>query len=78
MIYKSQCLDLICDETYIGEIGRRFSERIINHFGRDDNSHFYEHPEKTGHEIVNIDHLKTTNSKGNLQRHYVLNMKNLL
>ena len=23
------CLDLNCDETYVGEIGRRFSERII-------------------------------------------------
>ena len=43
------------------------------------------HAEKTGHENVNIDHfeilsngLKTTNSKENLQRHYILNMKDLL
>ena len=56
--YKAQCPDLNCDETYIGEIGRRFSERIIDHSGRDDKSHLYEHAEKTGHENVNIDHFE--------------------
>ena len=34
-IYKAQCPDLNCDETCIEEIGRRFSERIIYHSGRD-------------------------------------------
>ena len=34
-IYKAQCPDLNCDETCIEEIGRRFSERIIDHSGRD-------------------------------------------
>ena len=58
LIYKAQCPDLNCDETYIGEIGRRFSERIIDHSGRDDKSHLYEHAEKTGHENVNIDHFE--------------------
>ena len=58
LIYKAQCLDLTCDETYIGEIGKRFSERIIDHSGRDDKSHLYEHAEKTGHENVNIDHFE--------------------
>ena len=50
--------DLNCDETYIGEIGKRFSERIIDHSGRDDKSYLYEHAEKTGHENVNIDHFE--------------------
>ena len=58
LIYKAQCLDLNCDETYIGEIGRRFSERIVVHSGRNDNSHLYEHAEKTRHENVNIDHFE--------------------
>ena len=49
LIYKAQCPDLNCDETYIGEITRRFSERIIDHSGRDDKSHLYLHAEKTGH-----------------------------
>ena len=58
LICKAQCPDLNCDETYIGEIGRRFSERIIDHSGRDDKSHLYLHAEKTGHENVNIDHFE--------------------
>ena len=58
LIYKAQCLNLNCDETHIGEIGRGFSERIIDHSGRDDKSHLYEHEGKTGHENVNIDHFE--------------------
>ena len=45
LIYKAQCPDLNCDETYIGEIGRIFSECIIDHSCRDDKSHLYEHAE---------------------------------
>ena len=69
---------------HIGEIRRRFSEDI-DHSGRDDKSHLYEHPEKTGHENVNIDHFKillngfkNNKFKRNLHRHYILNMKDLL
>ena len=40
----------------MGEIGRRFAERIIDHSVGDDNSHLYEHAEKTSHENVKIDH----------------------
>ena len=58
LLYKAQCLNLNCDETHIGEIGRGFSERVIDHSGRDDKSHLYEHAEKTGHENVNIDHFE--------------------
>ena len=74
LIYKARCHDLNCDETYIGELGRRFSELIIDHSSSDDKSHLYLHAGKTGHENVNIDHLKfcqmaikTTNSKENLR-----------
>ena len=37
---------------------KEFPERIIDHSGRDDKSHLYEHAEKTGHENVNINHLE--------------------
>ena len=43
---------------YIGEIGGRFSERVIDHSGLDDKSHLSEHAEKTSHENVNIDHFE--------------------
>ena len=58
LIYKAQYPDLNCDTTYVGEIGRRFSERVINHSGCDDKSHLYEHAENTGHENVNIHHFE--------------------
>ena len=58
LIYKAQCPYLNYDETYIGEIGRRLSERIIDHSGRDDKSHLYEHAKKTGHENVSIGHFE--------------------
>ena len=54
---------------------------ILRKFFRD----FYVFLENTGHENANIDILKfcwmaikTTNSKGNLRRHYILSMKNPL
>ena len=82
LIYKVHCPHLNCDRTYIGEVGRRFSERIIDHSGRDDKSHFYVHAETTGHENVNIDHIeilsngyKTTNSEENFRRYYILSME---
>ena len=50
--------DLNCDETYIREVGRRFSERILGQSGRDDKSYLYEHAEETGHENVRIDHFE--------------------
>ena len=78
-------LNLSFDEAHIGEIGRRLSERIIDHPGRDDKPHLDKHAEKTGHKNVNIDHLKfgriaikAANLKENLQRHYILSMKGLL
>ena len=43
---------------HIGEIGRRFSECIIDHSGCGDKSHLHEHAEKTGHGNVNIDHFE--------------------
>ena len=85
LVYKAQCPDLNCDETYMGEMGRRFLERIIDNPGGDDNSHLYKHAEKTSHENVKIDHCeilsngyKNNKFKRNLQRHYILNMKDLL
>ena len=58
VVYKAQCPDLNCDKTYVGEIGQRFSEHIIDHSGRDDKSHLYEHAQKTGQENVNLDHFE--------------------
>ena len=56
--YKVQCSNLYFDATYIGEVGRRFSERIIDHYVCGEKSHLNEHAEKTGYENVNIEHFE--------------------
>ena len=55
LVYKATCPNENCNETYVGEVGRRFAERIIDHHGRDKRSHLLEHAKNTGHENVNID-----------------------
>ena len=37
--YYVKCSEEICTENYIGETGRRPSERVIDHSGRDKTSH---------------------------------------
>ena len=43
IIYLATCPEDNCPENYIGESGRRISERIIDHNGRDRKSHIFKH-----------------------------------
>ena len=43
VIYYVKYPEEICREDYIGETGRRLSERVIDHSGRDKNSHVLKH-----------------------------------
>ena len=36
--YYVECPEEICNENYVGKTGRRLSERVIDHNGRDKNS----------------------------------------
>ena len=38
-----KCPEETCREDYTGETGRRLSERVISHSGRDKNSHILKH-----------------------------------
>ena len=38
-----------CYENYVGETGRRLSERVIDHNGRDKNSHIFKHSVEREH-----------------------------
>ena len=62
LVYKATCPNENCNETYVGEVGRRFAERIIDHHGRDKRSHLLEHAKNTGHENVNLDDFKILSS----------------
>ena len=43
IVYKYECGENSCKETYIGECSRRLAEKIKDHQGRDMNSHVFIH-----------------------------------
>ena len=47
LIYKAQCRNLNCDETYIGEIKRRFSELVVEPSNGDDKALHITHERPT-------------------------------
>ena len=50
-----------CDACYIGESGRRLNEQLIEHAGRDKNSHVLLHSQETGHTRVDINNIEILN-----------------
>ena len=51
-----------CDYVYIGESGRRIEERVLDHAGRDRNSHVYKHSLTNGHTGISIDNVEIISS----------------
>ena len=62
IVYYNECSEEQCDKNYFGETGRRISERIIDHAGRDSNSCVYKHCVETGYRSPNINHFKIIGS----------------
>ena len=54
LVYKAKCPAEGCNATYIGEVGRRFLERIHDHNGKDKKSHVFQHAVKSKHPNVDI------------------------
>ena len=52
------CPNETCRENYIGESGRRISEHIKGHNGRDLKSHILRHLVESGHKNVSYEHFK--------------------
>ena len=59
LVYDFHCGG--CQETYIGETGRRFEKRIHEHLATDKKSHVYKHVAKTGH-LIDQDNFKIISS----------------
>ena len=55
LAYSVVCPDLNCNEGYNGETGRRLTEKVHEHSGKDVNSHVSKHSIKTNHPTVTID-----------------------
>ena len=58
LVYEVGCSNPTCNMTYIGEVGRRITERIKDHNGRDKNSHMVKHSIETGHDAVTSHNFK--------------------
>ena len=49
VIYHGKCPAENCVDDYIGETARRVNESIVDHTGRDTNSHLLKHSIESGH-----------------------------
>ena len=58
MVYYADCPNEKCRENYIGESGRRISESIKDHNGRDRKSHILRHSVESGHVNVSYEDFK--------------------
>ena len=52
VVYKINCPERDCTESYVGETKRRIQERIIDHNNRDKNSRVLKHSRETNHHHV--------------------------
>ena len=50
-----KCSEETCREDYTGETGRRLSERVIDHNGRDKKSHVLKHCIENDHKLPSIE-----------------------
>ena len=58
VVYYADCPNEKCRENYIGESGRRISEIIKDHNGRDLKSHILRHSVESGHANVSYEDFK--------------------
>ena len=58
LVYYVKCTEPSCRGNYPGETGRRITEGIIDHSGRDHASHMVKHDIETSHTDVNTANLK--------------------
>ena len=54
IIYHGNCPENSCPDNYVGETARRIPERVLDHTGKDINSHLYKHSIETGHQTLEI------------------------
>ena len=58
VVYKIECPNENCEESYTGETNRRIFERVKDHSGRDKNSTVFRHSVITGHKLVTMTDVK--------------------
>ena len=71
LVYKVTCPEPTCNASYVGEVSRRFSERIKDHNGRDHKSHVATHSMETGHKNVTKEDFKIVAKEKRMSNYYV-------
>ena len=71
LVYKVTCPEPTCNATYVGEVSRRFSERVKDHSGRDHKSHVATHAMETGHKNVTIEDFDIVAKDKRLANYYM-------
>ena len=66
VICRGNCPENGCPDNYVAETVRRILERVLDHMGKDVNSHLYKHSIETGHQTLEIsDYWIIRNGYGN-------------
>ena len=58
LTYLVKCPEKTCSENYLGETARRINERVLEHAGKDKNSHMLQHTLQSGHPSVSLNEFK--------------------
>ena len=58
LVYKCTCPQIDCNESHIGETGRRFEEHIIDHNKHDKKSHIYKYSSENSPPHVWLDNFQ--------------------
>ena len=58
IICQGRCPEIGCNDHYLGETGRRISEGVLDHAGRNHNSYLSTHSIEIGHPVLDINNYK--------------------
>ena len=58
VIYQGRSPKIGCNDHYLGETDRRTLERVLDHAGRDHNSHRFKYSTESGHSVLDMNNYK--------------------
>ena len=58
IIYQGRCLEIGCNDHYLGETGFRISERVLDHAERDQNPYLFKHSIESGDPVLDMNNYK--------------------
>ena len=62
MVYHSKCSERSCNDDYVNETERQISKMVLDHSGRDKNSHILKHQIGKEHRFPQYENFKVISS----------------